>query len=242
MSPRQAAAKALPVLAAAALLAAAPAAGASTSKSPSKRAHLALLIRNAPAHERAHIALLIRNAPAPKRAHIALLIRNTPAHRGCAGANTRATAAPKAAMRSAVVCLINQQRAEHHLPALHSNSRLDDSAQHWTDAMVSSDQFTHGVNFAARISAAGFHWSFAGENIASGFVSPRDVVRAWMRSPDHCQNILSPIYSDVGTGVSPHGVLGIPASTWTQDFGLWMGHSAPSNNFGPAHGCPYQGP
>lgn len=239
MSLRQAAARALPVLTAAALLAA-PAAGASTTKSHSTRSHGTLVSRHASTHsKRAHIALLIRNDPARKRAHIALLVRHAPAHRGCAGANTPATSAPKAAMRGAVVCLINQQRAAHHLPAFHANSRLDDSAQHWTDTMVSSDQFTHGVNFAARISAAGFHWSYAGENIASGFATPSEVVSAWMRSTDHCQNILSPMYSDVGTGVSPHGVLGIPASTWTQDFGLWMGHSAPSNNFGPAHGCPY---
>jgi uncharacterized protein YkwD len=172
-------------------------------------------------------------------AHIALLVHHAAAHGRCVGANTPATAASKAEMRGAVVCLINELRAAHHLPALHANSRLDSSAQRWTNTMVSANEFTHGVNFAARISAAGFHWSFAGENIASGFSTPRDVVHGWMGSTGHCQNILSPTYSDVGTGVSSHGVLGVPASTWTQDFGLWMGHSAPSHNSGPAAGCPY---
>jgi hypothetical protein len=27
--------------------------------------------------------------------------------------------------------------------------------------------------------------------------------------------------------------------TWTQDFGLLMSQKAPSNNNGPANGCPY---
>ena len=202
--------KALPAIAAAAFIAAAPAAGASTAtKSHSKRARIALLVRHG---------------------HM---------HHHCEGANTSATAAPKRVMRAAVVCLVNEQRARHHLPPLHASPALDSSAQRWTDTMVSSNQFGHGDNFSARISAAGFHWSNAAENIASGFETPSQVVRGWMASTGHCQNILSPTYSDVGTGVSPHGVSGVGPSTWTQDFGLWMGHHAPSHNGGPAAACPY---
>jgi uncharacterized protein YkwD len=221
----------LPVatLATAALLAIAPAASASPSpaSNPAKRAHIALLIGH-----RHH----------SKRAHVALLVRQGHVRRGCAGANTSATAAPKREMRAAVVCLVNEQRARHHLPPLQASPDLDSSAQRWTDTMVSSDEFTHGSDFAARISAAGFHWSFAGENIATGFSTPAQVVRGWMASTGHCQNILNPSYADVGTGVSPHPVAGFASgpSTWTQDFGLWMGHGAPSHNGGPAAGCPYR--
>jgi len=163
------------------------------------------------------------------------------AHHTCKNANNPATAASRSAMRDAVVCLINQQRTSRHLPALHARPSLDRSAQRWTDTMVTSGQFTHGVNFAARITAAGFDWSAAGENIATGFPTPRSVVDAWMASTDHCRNILDPTYADVGTGVSTHpvGDFASGPSTWTQDFGLWMGHGAPSGNNGPADGCPY---
>ena len=107
--------------------------------------------------------------------------------------------------------------------------------------MVSSDQFTHGTNFAARISAAGYVWRAAGENIATGFSTPRSVVRAWMASTGHCENILNPTYRNVGTGISTRPVRGFAsgAGTWTQDFALGMQQSAPSGNFGPANGCPY---
>lgn len=144
-------------------------------------------------------------------------------------------------MRSAVVCLIDRQRAAHRLPALHASALLDRSAQGWTNEMVSSGDFTHGSDFAARISAVGFDWSSAGENIASGFPTPRSVVRAWMGSTDHCRNILSPQYRDIGTGVSRHAVRGAATgpATWTQDFALPMGQRAPSGNWGPADRCPY---
>jgi uncharacterized protein YkwD len=140
-----------------------------------------------------------------------------------------------------VVCLINQQRAAHHLPPLQASPLLNRSAQGWTNAMVASDQFTHGVNFALRISAVGYVWRSAGENIATGFATPRSVVKAWMGSTGHCQNILNPNYRNVGTGISTHPVKGYGTygGTWTQDFALGMHQSAPSGNTGPMSGCPY---
>jgi uncharacterized protein YkwD len=187
-----------------------------------------------------------RHLPALSALTAAALISMAPAataraHHTCKNANTPATKASRAAMRDAVVCLINQQRVNRHLPALRARRSLDRSAQKWTDQMVASGQFTHGVDFAARITAAGFIWSAAGENIATGFETPRDVVSAWMGSTDHCRNILDPTYADIGTGVNAHAVGNFASgpSTWTQDFGLWMGQGAPSGNQGPANGCPY---
>ncbi len=107
--------------------------------------------------------------------------------------------------------------------------------------MVASGNFDHGTNFAGRISAVGYDWQTAGENIATGMPTPRSVVNSWMRSPDHCRNILNPSFRDVGTGVSPAaaGVWATQPSTWTEDFGLLMSQSAPSRNTGPQNGCPY---
>jgi uncharacterized protein YkwD len=140
-----------------------------------------------------------------------------------------------------VVCLINQERAQHHLPPLQASSDLNRSAQGWTNVMVSSGQFTHGTNFAARLSASGYVWRSAGENIATGYATPRSVVRAWMASTGHCENILNPTYRNIGTGVSTRPVKGwaTGAGTWTQDFALGMSQSPPSGNTAPMDGCPY---
>lgn len=161
--------------------------------------------------------------------------------RTCKYAHTRITSASRRQMRRAVVCLINLQRAERHLPRLAANPRLDRSAQGWTDEMVNHRDFTHGANFSARITATGFSWSNVGENIAGGFRTPSAVVNGWMASTGHCQNILSPIYREVGTGVSAGSSLdgGNAPGTWTQDYGLIMGQPPASAAYGPASGCPY---
>jgi uncharacterized protein YkwD len=167
-------------------------------------------------------------------AHIAL------SSNSCANANTPAAHATKQAMRKAVVCLINKQRTARHLPALQEQSQLERSAQGWTNTMVAHDDFTHGAEFWTRIQAAGFDWQFAGENIASGFATPREVVTAWMASQGHCRNILDPQYASVGTGISSRAVgsAASGAATWTQDFGTTLAQHAPSDNWGPANSCP----
>jgi len=161
--------------------------------------------------------------------------------RGCAHANTLIRRTSRRALQRAVVCLVNAQRRAHGLPGLGENARLNRSAQGWTDAMVTHRLFTHGADFAARITAAGFRWSDAGENIATGFNTPATVVRAWMASTGHCQNILNPDYRYVGSGVSARSIPGFSTGggTWTQDFGLLMGQHPASGDWGPADGCPY---
>lgn len=159
----------------------------------------------------------------------------------CANADTSAVGAPPQVMRIAVMCLINQQRAWRGLPMLSESNQLDASAQLWTNSMVVNNVFTHGTDFWNRISHVGYDWSNVGENIATGFATPRDVVTAWMASPDHCRNILDPNYANVGTGVNVNPVASVAngPATWTQDFGLLMVQNAPSRNNGPANGCPY---
>jgi uncharacterized protein YkwD len=190
----------------------------------------------------ASTAVVFPSAASASRHHRHARHRARPASNAhCAGANARVGHASAQLLRSAVVCLINQERAQHHLPPLSASPLLNRSAQGWTNAMVSSDQFTHGANFAGRISAAGYVWRSAGENIATGFSTPRSVVHAWMGSTGHCENILNPTFRNVGTGVSTRPVKGYATGTgtWTQDFALGMHSSPPSGNTRPMYGCPY---
>ncbi len=112
---------------------------------------------------------------------------------GCTNARTPIAAASRHQLQDAVVCLINQQRSRHHLPPLHGNKRLNRSAQGWTNTMVRHGAFSHGSDFAARITAVGFDWSRAGENIATGFGTPAAVVSAWMASTGHCREHPQPV-------------------------------------------------
>ncbi|HWF75429.1 MAG TPA: CAP domain-containing protein [Solirubrobacteraceae bacterium] len=147
-------------------------------------------------------------------------------------------------MRNAVVCLVNYERARYHLPRLLQVHKLNSSAQRYTAEMVRRNFFSHtapnGSTPGARIAATGYHWSWAGENIASGYATPLSVVTGWMHSQGHCYNMLAPTFRNIGVGVSPHPVgYATTPSTWTQDFGLPMGAHSPSGNWGPANSCPH---
>jgi uncharacterized protein YkwD len=144
-------------------------------------------------------------------------------------------------MDGAVDCLVNQQRVERGLPPLTVASRLNQVALNWTNVMLSTGDFTHGSNFAGRVSASGYNWQMAGENIATGYLTPAQAVSAWMASAGHCQNILNPSFRNFGTGEAPApvGDWASGPATWTQDFGLLMSQSPLSGNQGPANGCPY---
>ncbi len=162
----------------------------------------------------------------------------------CAHATTSAAVASKRTMRLAMLCLVNQERRRFHLPAMLENSRLDRSAQGHSDDMVRRGYFAHnspnGATPFQRMSAAGYRGSFLGENIATGYATPADVMQAWMSDVGHCQNILRPQFRDIGIGVNPRGIgsVGSGPATWTQDFGLPAGAQPPSTNTRPMNGCP----
>ena len=158
---------------------------------------------------------------------------------GCPDAQVAITSASPDQMRNAVLCLVNLERTERHLPQLVASDKLDRSAQDWTDSMVGSDDFSHGSAFMNRISATGFDWTTVGENIATGYETPEAVVQAWMRSPGHCANILDPAYREVGTGEIARRIPRVSTlvGTWTQDFGRLMDQPALSGNVGPADAC-----
>jgi len=61
----------------------------------------------------------------------------------------------------------------------------------------------------------GISWRAWGENIAAGQRTPEIVVDAWMNSPGHRANILSPNFSKIGVGYVTNSS-GRPY--WTQIF------------------------
>ena len=68
-----------------------------------------------------------------------------------------------------------------------------------------------------------FSWT-VGENIAwgaGGRGSPRKIVKVWMNSPGHRQNMLSPRFRDIGIGVVARGPAPTdrPAGAYTITFG-----------------------
>ena len=67
-----------------------------------------------------------------------------------------------------------------------------------------------GSTFSARITKEGFKWTSCAENIAEGYETEQQVVDGWLKSPEHCKNLMSPRYQFMG--VARVGTY------WTQDF------------------------
>jgi uncharacterized protein YkwD len=154
------------------------------------------------------------------------------AARACPDADLDATSAHLGRIRSAILCLHNEIRAQHGLKALRQNKRLRKAAVRHSRDMVVHDYFEHttptGVTMLDRILKSRYvredqGW-ILGENLAWGtgaYGTPRGAVEAWMESPGHRENILRGAYRDVGIGV----VLGVPGAkavgaTYTLDFGV----------------------
>ncbi|MGK5678753.1 CAP domain-containing protein [Actinoplanes sp. URMC 104] len=109
-----------------------------------------------------------------------------------------------AKMQADVVTYTNQQRAAHGCKAVVASPSLTRAAVGHSTYMARSGKFSHtgasNSSFAYRIKQAGYARPLS-ENIAYGYRTGADVVKAWMASPGHRANILNCTAKAVGVGV-----------------------------------------
>ena len=140
-----------------------------------------------------------------------------------AAATARPASVSVAQAQQATLCLLNRERAKHHLRPLRESSKLDHAAKGHSRSMVRHKYFDHG-DFVHRIRRAGYHGYTLGENIAWGslrYSTPESIVDMWMHSAGHRANILRAKFRDIGIGIAngaPESGVG-GAATYTTDFG-----------------------
>jgi uncharacterized YkwD family protein len=105
-----------------------------------------------------------------------------------------------------VLELVNRERAKQGLQMLTGNSELTRVARKKCQDMINKNYFAHesptyGSPFQM-MEAEGIRFSAAGENIAKGQRSADEVMSAWMNSPGHRSNIMSPAYTELGVGMA----------------------------------------
>jgi hypothetical protein len=127
-----------------------------------------------------------------------------------------------AVVPSEVIALTDEERAKNNIGQLSENKLLDAAAQAKAADMAQKGYFSHtgpdGKLPWQWISQAGYHYQYAGENLAVRFVDSADVVNAWMASPTHRANIVKPVYQEIGVGVAIGNFEGQPASYVVQYF------------------------
>ena len=106
---------------------------------------------------------------------------------------------------SNIVYLTNQTRSAYGLNTLSNNGQLQAAALAKANNMFELQYWDHfGPNGESPwqfIRAAGYDYVYAGENLARGFRTSEGVHEAWMASPTHKANIVSPNYEDIGVSV-----------------------------------------
>lgn len=117
----------------------------------------------------------------------------------------------------------NIQREANGVAPLKMNSELTRAAQMKAKDMFAKNYWAHvspdGTTPWVWIKDSGYEYLYAGENLARGYNSSSDVVTAWMNSPTHRENLLSPHYTDIGFAVSSGTLTGSNTILVVQEFG-----------------------
>jgi uncharacterized protein YkwD len=153
----------------------------------------------------------------------------TPDRDGCPHSSDLPDPGQTTAARAAVLCLVNQHRAEHRLAALVEHPALQAAAQAHAEDMGCRDFYSHenpdGIGPHQRITSAGYRGRATGENIHWGVginATPAQIVDGWMDSPGHRANILRREFTYVGTGVAydaPELLTDGPVGVYVHNFG-----------------------
>ena len=118
-----------------------------------------------------------------------------------------------------VLTLVNQERSKIGLKPLQMDWELARVARMKSQDMAQKNYFSHtsptyGSPFDM-MKQFGINFRTAGENIASGQQTPKEVMESWMNSQGHRENILKPDYTHLGVGYYRGGSYG---HMWTQMF------------------------
>jgi uncharacterized protein YkwD len=74
-----------------------------------------------------------------------------------------------------------------------------------------------GSNPGERLTRIGYRWQLSGENLALGYDDVEAVVRGWLDSPAHCENIMEPRFDEMGLAFAVGPEAQAPVY-WVQNF------------------------
>jgi uncharacterized protein YkwD len=98
-----------------------------------------------------------------------------------------------------VIADVNRERTRAGKPALDKNTKLGNAANKRGIYLAELGRLDDHATYVQEINAAGYYWSWVGENIHA-YVGVDSVVAGWMASAPHKANILSSNFDDVGVG------------------------------------------
>jgi hypothetical protein len=101
--------------------------------------------------------------------------------------------------------LVNKERIKYKLPPLVKNNKLNQAASYKVSDLLEKNYFAHsspkGKKFFEWIDEENYNYLYAGENLAMDFITAEGIIKAWMKSKSHRDNILSNNYIETGISV-----------------------------------------
>lgn len=101
----------------------------------------------------------------------------------------------------------NQDRIKVGLKPLEINSKLSEAALAKANHILQNNYFAHtspaGIQPWDFIKKTGFKYLYAGENLALNYTSAYELEQDFLQSLPHRENLLSPLFSEVGIAVVP---------------------------------------
>ena len=121
-----------------------------------------------------------------------------------------------------VLSQTNSERQKLNLPLLQYNDVLSQSAAAKAADMFANNYWSHnspeGKTPWEFFKSVGYKYSIAGENLAKDFYDTDGLLKAWMNSPTHRDNIVNTKYQEIGIAVV-NGVLnGVKTTLVVQHF------------------------
>lgn len=117
----------------------------------------------------------------------------------------------------------NNARAENGLPPLVVNTRLVQAATGKAHHMMANNYWAHfapdGTTPWSFMKSNDYDYIYAGENLAKGFTDSQTIVDAWLKSPSHRENLLSPKYNEIGFAILEGNLTGEDTVLVVQMFG-----------------------
>ncbi|GIF14066.1 CAP domain-containing protein [Actinoplanes teichomyceticus] len=116
------------------------------------------------------------------------------------------SSSPRSPVQQQILALVNRQRERSGCRPVTLDRRLIEAANRHAADMARREYFEHtspnGDRAGERVSEAGYHWRWYGENIARGQESPWEAMDGWMNSPQHRENIVDCRLDEMGVGLA----------------------------------------
>lgn len=122
-----------------------------------------------------------------------------------------------------IVVLTNELRSDLNVGSLSVNPLLVIAAENKAKDMFDKGYWSHyspeGVTPWYFIETTGYYYQAAGENLAKGFSNSESVLKAWISSSAHKENLVSNDFNEVGVSVVKGTLNGKETTIVVQMFG-----------------------